>query len=71
MELPDVNLLGDQYASEIISLMILERLWSRIKSYMDNKADKKEAEDMEKRLSQMESDIRVNTALDKARNGKR
>ena len=74
MELGDgelFNLLSEKYASEVISLMILERLWSRIKGYLDNKAEKKEAEDMEKRLTKMEKEIAVNTAIDKRRDNER
>ena len=62
------DLLSDEYASEVISLMILERLWTKIKRHMDSKAEKKEADHLEKRLSDMETAIKVNTALDKERN---
>ena len=61
------DMLSDQYASEVISLMILERLWSKVKRHMDGTQEKKEADQLEKRLTKMEKEIAVNTAIDKRR----
>ena len=62
-----MNMIGEEYASEVISLMILERLWTKVKRHLDDKGKKKLEAKLEERLSNMEKDIAVNTAIDKRR----
>ncbi len=61
----DIDIITDSYSAEVISLMLLERAWSKVRRYLDAKAMKHEGEDMEKRISKMETDIAVNSAIDK------
>ena len=61
------DVLTDSYSAEVISLMLLERVWSRIRGYLDEKAATKKERTLSKRLSDMEKSIAVNTAIDKRR----
>jgi len=61
----DYNIIPDQFSSEVISLMVMERLWTKVKRHLDNKAQKKEEDEMEKRLSKIEKDLAVNIAIDR------
>ena len=61
------DILTDSYSSELIVVMIVERLWSKIKNYLDDKHEAKKEFAKEKRLADMEKKIAVNTALDKER----
>ena len=61
------DILTDSYSSELIVVMIVERLWSKIKNYLDDKGETKKEVAKEKRLADMEKKIAVNTALDKER----
>ncbi len=63
----DYNIIPDQFSSEVISLMLLERAWVKVRHYLDNKEKSKQADDLDKRLANIESDIRLNTELDKRR----
>lgn len=65
------DIISDSYSAEVISLMILERIWSKIRSYLDEKATKKEETDLQERLSLLEKKIDINTALDTERHGKK
>ena len=62
------DVISDSYSAEVISLMILERMWSKVSKYLDNKSTKKNETKLEQRLAEMEKKIAVNTALDKERN---
>ena len=62
------DVISDSYSAEVISLMILERMWSKVSKYLDNKSTKKNDIKLEQRLADMEKKIAVNTALDKERN---
>jgi len=46
----DFNIIPDSYSSEIIILMVFERIWVKIRSYMDNKS-------LDDRLDKMSEDI--------------
>ena len=64
------DIISDSYSAEVISLMLLERAWSKISTYLDAKTVKKEEAELQERLSQLEKKIDINTALDRERHGK-
>ena len=61
------DVLTDSYSAEVISLMLLERVWTKVRGYLDDKDVTKQESRLEKRLSDMEKSIAVNTAIDKRR----
>ena len=61
------DVIPDSYSAEVIAVMLVERIWSKIRSYLDDKAEVKKATKLEQRLAELESKIDINTALDKER----
>ena len=61
------DVIPDSYSAEVIAVMLVERIWSKIRSYLDDKAEAKKATKLEQRLAELESKIDINTALDKER----
>ena len=63
----EYDILTDSYSAEIIAIMILERMWAKVHNYMESKEKKREDKHTEKRLNELEGQIKVNTVLDKER----
>ena len=61
------DIISDSYSAEIISVMIVERLWSKVRNYLDRKQMETKRSELYKRISEMEKAIAVNTAIDKRR----
>ena len=61
------DVITDSYSAEVIAIMIVERMWSKVRKYFDAKAEEKKETKLQNRLAEMESLIKVNTALDKER----
>ncbi len=49
----DIDIIPDQFSSEVISVMVVERLWSKIKIYLDEKKAKK----LEDKVAELERKI--------------
>lgn len=64
------DIISDSYSAEVISLMLLERIWSKVRAYLDEREIKKQETDLQDRLADLEQKIEINTALDKERHGK-
>ena len=64
------DVIPDSYSAEVIAVMLVERIWSKIRSYLDDKTEAKKATKLEQRLAELESKIDINTALDKERQRK-
>ena len=62
------DIITDSYSAEVIALMLLERAWSKVRSYLDEKEIKKDEGALQDRLAELEKKIDINTALDKQRN---
>ncbi len=63
----EYDIITDSYSAEIIAIMILERMWAKVHNYMESKEKKREDKHTEKRLNDLEGQIKVNTVLDKER----
>lgn len=64
----EYDIITDSYSAEVISLMLLERAWSKYRGYMEAKDIKKDEKALQDRLAKMDKEIGINTALDKQRN---
>ena len=65
-----LDLISDSYSAELIALMIVERIWSKVRAYLDERSIKEQELSLQDRLAELEQKIEINTALDKERHGK-
>ena len=67
IDFQEYDYISDSFASEAAILIAVERLWSRVRGYFDEKAAKKHETDLDKRLDKMNEQLAILRGKDQAR----